>query len=108
MGVFLLVRYGLPRRGRLAAPAAEPRPRRSGRRGVRLSEEAVTRWYAQGETVSVPLDGEQYRMSFAAVGDRLTLKIPGGTVDLTVGQTRQLDLDGDRPATSASSSTTWT
>jgi hypothetical protein len=60
-----------------------------------LSDEAITRWYTQGETVSVPIDGEHYRMSFAAVSDRLTLKIPGGTVDLTVGQTRQLDLDGD-------------
>ena len=99
VGVFLLVRYGLPRRGETAARPAEPRTvgaaEAAAEGGYVLSEEAITRWYSQGETVSVPIDGQQYRMSFAQVGDRLTLKIPGGTVDLTVGQTRQVDLDGD-------------
>ena len=94
VGVFLLVRYGLPRAGELAARPPEARPAAAEGEYV-LSDEAVTRWYSQGETVSVPIDGEHYRMSFAEVGDRLTLKIPGGTVDLTVGQTRQIDLDGN-------------
>jgi cytoskeletal protein RodZ len=93
VGVFLLVRYGLPRGGETAARQPEARPAPAGE--YVLSEEAITRWYSQGETVSVPMDGEHYRLSFAAVGDRLTLKIPGGTVDLAVGQTRQVDLDGD-------------
>ncbi len=95
VGVFLLVRYGLPRAGELAARPPEARPAAAVEEGYVLSDEAVTRWYTQGETVSVPIDGEHYRMSFAEVGDRLTLKIPGGTVDLTVGQTRQIDLDGN-------------
>jgi hypothetical protein len=95
VGVFLLVRYGLPRAGEVAAGQPEARPATAEGEYV-LRDEAVTRWYSQGETVSVPIDGEHYRMSIAAVGDRLTLKIPGGTVDLTVGQTRQVDLDGDQ------------
>jgi len=94
VGVFLLVRYGLPRAGELVVRQPEARPAAVEGEYV-LSDEAITRWYTQGETVSVPIDGEHYRMSFAVVSDRLTLKIPGGTVDLTVGQTRQLDLDGD-------------
>ena len=93
VGVFLLVRFALPRRGETVARQAEARPAPAGE--YVLSEDAITRWYTQGETVSVPIDGEHFRMSFAAVGDRLTLKVPGGTVDLTVGQTRLLDLDGD-------------
>jgi cytoskeleton protein RodZ len=93
VGVFLLVRFALPRRGEAVARQAEARPAPAGE--YVLSEDAITRWYTQGETVSVPIDGEHFRMSFAAVGDRLTLKVPGGTVDLTVGQTRLLDLDGD-------------
>lgn len=93
-GVFLLVRYVLPRGGEAAARQAEARPTAAPGEFV-LSDEAITRWYSQGETVSVPIDGEHYRVSFAAIGDRLTLKVPGGTIDLTVGQTRQLDLDGD-------------
>jgi cytoskeletal protein RodZ len=96
VGVFLLVRYGLPRGGELATRPPEARPPAAMEGEHVLSDEAVTRWYTQGETVSVPIDGEHYRMSFAEVGDRLTLKIPGGTVDLTVGQTRQIDLDGNQ------------
>jgi cytoskeleton protein RodZ len=94
VGVFLLVRFALPRRGEAAARPAETGPAAVEGEYV-LSEDAITRWYSQGESVSVPIDGEHYRMSFAAVDDRLTLKVPGGTVDLTVGQTRLLDLDGD-------------
>ena len=94
VGVFLLVRFGLPRAGELAVRPPEASPAATEGEYV-LSDEAVTRWYTQGEAVSVPIDGEHYRMSFAEVGDRLTLKIPGGTVDLTVGQTRQIDLDGN-------------
>jgi hypothetical protein len=60
-----------------------------------LSDDAVTRWYSQGESVSVPVDGQQFRVTFSQVGERLTLKVPGGTVDLTIGQTRPLDLDAD-------------
>ncbi len=95
VGVFLLVRYGLPRREEGAARPAQQASAAAEGEYV-LSEEAITRWYSQGETVSVPIDGQQYRMSFAEVGDRLTLKIPGGTVELTIGQTRQVDLDGDQ------------
>ncbi len=98
VGVFLLVRYGLPRREEAAARPAQQAASLAEGEYV-LSEEAITRWYSQGEAVSVPIDGQQYRMSFAEVSDhRLTLKIPGGSVDLTIGQTRQVDLDGDLSA----------
>jgi len=94
VGVFLLVRFGLPRGEKLAAPAATVKPAAGGREYV-LSEDAITRWYSQEEGVSVPLDGEQYQVKLAEVADTLTLKVPGGTLNLAVGQIRQLDLDGD-------------
>ena len=94
VGVFLLVRFGLPRGERLAAPAATVKPAAGGHEYV-LSEDAITRWYSQEEGVSVPLDGEQYQVKLAEVADTLTLKVPGGTLNLAVGQVRQLDLDGD-------------
>ncbi len=93
VGVVLLVRYGLPRREEGAQRPAQQASLAEGE--YVQSEEAITRWYSQGETLTVPIDGQQYRMTFAEVGDRLTLRIPGGSVDLTVGQTRQVDLDGD-------------
>ena len=92
VGVFLLVRYGLPRRGGEPVMARQPA---SAPGEYALTDEAVTRWYSQGESVNVPLDGEQFRVTFSQVGERLTLKVPGGTVDLTIGQTRPLDLDAD-------------
>jgi hypothetical protein len=60
-----------------------------------LKDEAITRWFNQEETVQVPLGTEQYRVKLTGVADRLTLKVPGGTVELAVGQDRQVDLDGD-------------
>jgi len=94
-GVFLLLRFGLPRRGeRPAAVPAAARPAAE-EAGYLLSDEAITRWFSQGETVSVPLDGERYQLRLAEVDDALTVKVPGGTVDLAVGQVRLVDLDGD-------------
>jgi hypothetical protein len=92
-GVFLVVKFLLPR---APASAAREKPRAvPTEAGYVLKEEAITRWFNQEETVDVPLGSEQYRIRLSAVGDRLTLRVPGGTVELTVGQDRQVDLDGD-------------
>jgi cytoskeletal protein RodZ len=92
-GVFLIVKFLLPR---APASAAREKPRAvATEAGYVLKEEAITRWFNQEETVDVPLGPEQYRIRLATVGDRLTLRVPGGTVELAVGQDRQVDLDGD-------------
>jgi cytoskeleton protein RodZ len=94
-GVFLIVRFVLPRGPASSArQQAAPRAASSEAEYV-LKAEAITRWFNQEETVDVPMGAEQYRVKLAAVGDRLTLKVPGGTVELAVGQDRQVDLDGD-------------
>ena len=60
-----------------------------------FQDEVRTQWFAQGDGISVPLAGKSYRIVVSAIGDTLTLKVPGGTVDLGLGKERYIDLQGD-------------
>jgi cytoskeleton protein RodZ len=60
-----------------------------------FQDEVRTQWFTQGDGISVPLGGKNYRIVVFAVGDTLTLKVPGGTVDMGLGKERYIDLDGD-------------
>jgi len=55
-------------------------------------------WFASGDVISVPLSGKTYQIEVGSIGDTLTLKVPGGTVDLSLGKERYLDLQGDNSA----------
>lgn len=92
-GVFLIVKFLLPR-GPVTAAREKPRAV-SAEAGYVLKDEAITRWFNQDEAINVPLGPEQYRIRLTSVGDRLTMRVPGGTIELAVGQDRQVDLDGD-------------
>jgi cytoskeleton protein RodZ len=63
-----------------------------------FQEEVSTTWFTQGEGILVPVGDKKYRMELTAIGDTLTLKIPSGTADLTLGKERLIDLDGDSNA----------
>jgi cytoskeleton protein RodZ len=60
-----------------------------------FQEEVSTKWFTQGEGIIVPVGSKTFRMEMSAVGDTLTLKIPSGTEELTLGKERLIDLDGD-------------
>lgn len=60
-----------------------------------FQDEVRTQWFSQGDAISVPYSGKNYRVVVFAIGDSLTLKVPGGTVDMGLGKERYLDLDGD-------------
>jgi cytoskeleton protein RodZ len=60
-----------------------------------FSDESVTQWFSQGDGISVPMDSKTSRIVVSNVGSTLTLKIPGGTVDISLGKERYIDLDGD-------------
>ncbi len=54
-----------------------------------------TRWFNRGDIISVAFNGKTYRLEVSKVDSSLTLKVPGGTVDMTLGSERFIDLDGD-------------
>jgi cytoskeletal protein RodZ len=60
-----------------------------------FQDEVRTQWFSQGDAISVPYGAKNYRIVIFAIGDSLTLKVPGGTVDMGLGKERYIDLDGD-------------
>ncbi len=78
------------------APAAQQQGQQGGAGEVFVFQDEVrTKWFALGDVISVPLSGRDFRIQVSAVGDTLTLKVPGGTVDLSLGKERYIDLQGD-------------
>ena len=60
-----------------------------------FEDEAMTRWFDVDDTIGFPLNGNTYRLQLISIDRDLTVKVPGGTLDMTVGQDRQLDVNGD-------------
>jgi cytoskeleton protein RodZ len=93
---FLIYRFGFA--GREPRPRAEQASAQSSEGATeqfRFQEEAVTRWFSQDEVLDVPVNGGTYQMTLAEVGNKLSLRIPGGSVELNIGEERQLDLNTD-------------
>jgi cytoskeleton protein RodZ len=63
-----------------------------------FQDEVRTMWFSTGDIISIPLSGKTYQIQVGAIGDTLTLKVPGGTVDLSLGKERYIDLQGDSSA----------
>ncbi len=81
---------------RAAGPAAAAqKPSQSSSTDFVFQDEVRTQWFSQGDGISVPFNGKNYRIVVFAIGDTLTLKVPGGTVDLGLGKERYIDLTGD-------------
>ncbi len=75
--------------------AGVPRTAAGGQEQFVFQDEVRTKWFTVGDVISVPLSGKDYQIQVSAVGDSLTLKVPGGTVDLGLGKERYIDLQGD-------------
>jgi cytoskeletal protein RodZ len=96
-GVYALYRY-------VIAPAGESRPQTAvvqepeeptAGQEFLFEDEAMTRWFSLDDRIGFPLNGNTYRLELIDIGRTLTVKIPGGTLDMTLGEDRQLDLNGD-------------
>jgi len=91
-GAYLLTRaFSRP----AAAAGAPARPAAGEGQLIPFQEEARTRWFSQGDVISVPLGDRSYRIEIVTVAEGLTLKVPGGTIELALGKERMVDLDGD-------------
>ncbi|MGA2480471.1 MAG: RodZ domain-containing protein [Spirochaetia bacterium] len=60
-----------------------------------FQDEVRTQWFNQGDGISVPMGGKNYRILVVSVGTTLVLKVPGGTVEMGLGKERYIDLQGD-------------
>jgi cytoskeleton protein RodZ len=82
---------------RAAGPAAASQKPSGGGSSSDLvfQDDVLTQWFSQGDAITVPLASKSYRVVVFAIGDSLTLKVPGGTVDIGLGKERFIDLDGD-------------
>lgn len=78
-----------------AAAAQRPSAGGGGSSELVFQDDVLTQWFSQGDAITVPLASKSYRVVVFAVGDSLTLKVPGGTVDIGLGKERVIDLDGD-------------
>jgi cytoskeleton protein RodZ len=96
-GGYLLYRY-------VIAPSGQARPQTEvvqeaaeqvETREFVFDDEAMTRWFSVDDTIGFPLNGNTYRLQLINIDRTLTVKVPGGTLDMTVGQDRQLDVNGD-------------
>ena len=63
-----------------------------------FQDQVRTRWFTRGDAILVPAADRTYRIVVTAIGDTLTLTVPGGTVEMGIGKERLIDLDGDSRA----------
>lgn len=82
-------------RAAAAQEAGEPALQQPEGQALLFQDEAVTRWFLLDDTIGFPLNGNTYRLQITDIGKTLTIKVPGGTLDMPIGQERQLDVNGD-------------
>lgn len=63
-----------------------------------FQDQVRTRWFSRGDVIAVPVADRTYRLTVTAIGDTLTLAVPGGTIEMGIGKERLVDLDGDERA----------
>ncbi len=81
-----------------AGGAREPLAARGAAEEFVFQDQVRTRWFTRGEAIVVPAADRSYRLVVTAIGDTLTLTVPGGTIEMGIGKERLIDLDGDERA----------
>jgi cytoskeleton protein RodZ len=81
-----------------AGGAREPLAVRGAAEEFVFQDQVRTRWFTRGEAIVVPTADRSYRLVVTAIGDTLTLTVPGGTIEMGIGKERLIDLDGDERA----------
>ncbi len=82
-------------RATVAQEVSQPAVQRPEGEELLFQDEAVTRWFDLDDTIGFPLNGDTYRLQITGIDKTLTIKVPGGTLDMPIGQDRQLDVNGD-------------
>jgi cytoskeleton protein RodZ len=83
---------------RASGGAREPLAARGAAEEFVFQDQVRTRWFTRGDVIAVPVADRTYRLTVTAIGDTLTLAVPGGTIEMGIGKERLVDLDGDERA----------
>lgn len=60
-----------------------------------FQDEVLTRWFKQGETIKVPVNNQLVAVRLASITEKLTIEVLGENLDLNIGESRSLDLNGN-------------
>ncbi len=60
-----------------------------------FQEEVLTRWFNQGETIKVPVSSLLVALKLISITEKLTIEVLGKNLDLNIGESRELDLNGN-------------
>ncbi|HEB11026.1 MAG TPA: helix-turn-helix domain-containing protein, partial [Spirochaetales bacterium] len=60
-----------------------------------FQEEVLTRWFNRGETIKVPVSGRLIDLKLISITEKLTIEVLGEKLDLNIGESRSLDLNGN-------------
>ena len=93
-GGYLIWRFAAPKAQGAGDPQSQSLLKKENAEFV-FQEEVRTKWFKEGDVITVPIDAKSYRLEVTSVGDALTVRVPGGTVELTLGKERVVDLDSD-------------
>ena len=60
-----------------------------------MNTDSLERRFYKGDTILVPLDGDQYKLEISALGETVTVTVPSGPVILDLAQEVMIDLNND-------------
>lgn len=60
-----------------------------------MKDEIIERRFLEGDTIIVPVGGEEYPITLAEIGDKLTVQFGDYELDLSIGEELNLDLNDD-------------
>jgi cytoskeletal protein RodZ len=60
-----------------------------------MKDEIIERRFLEGDTIIVPVGGEEYPITLAEIGDRLTVQFGDYELELSIGEELNLDLNDD-------------
>ncbi len=94
-GGFFLIRFAISRPAKEETASEKQVFAMNSEAEYVFQEEVLTRWFNLEDTVIVPVSGNTYPLKLVSIGDMLVLKIPGGTLELNIGEERLMDLNSD-------------
>ncbi len=60
-----------------------------------MKDEIIERRFLEGDTIIIPVGDEEYPITLAGIGDKLTVQVSDYELDLSVGEELNLDLNDD-------------